>query len=159
MQSQKRPLSSPGPFERMVEAAASKSIVDFLPGFFKRHPKLVKFRDVDMVDGGDGTARGTHPEAEVLPRKIVFYDKFWAQKDQKLRDWMVAHELGHWALHATVGLSGIMDRVDLFNDLPFGQDSGEEAFAECFASYFLDGDVQKKFPAWASTVEFVYGKA
>lgn len=155
----KRSFFGTGPFERMVEAAAPKAIADFLPGFFKRHPKFAKFRDVKMVDGGDGTARGTHPEAEVLPQKIVFYAKFWQQKDQKLRDWMVAHELGHWALHATVGLSGIMDKVDLFSDLPFGQDNAEEAFAECFASYFLDGDVQKKFPAWANAVEFVYGKA
>lgn len=143
-------------FESLVEAAAT-SIATYLPGFFRRNPKLARFKSVKMEDGGSRSGNGAHPEAEVYRQTVIVYDKFWLQS-QALRDWMLAHELGHWALHETVGLSGIMGVVDLFSDLPFGNDSSEEAFADCFASYFLDGDVQKKFPNWVAAVELVLKK-
>ena len=141
-----------GPFQALVESQTGQ-IADYLPGFFRRHTNLTKFRNVKMLDGGERSAYGNHPEAECLTKHIVVYDKFW-KHDTKGRDWILSHELGHWALRA-VGLSGIMGIVNLFGDLPFGNDSSEEAFADCFASYHLDREVQSKYPDWTTAVERV----
>lgn len=35
----------------------------------------------------------------------------------------------------------------------------QEAFADCFASFFTDGDVKRRYPEWAKLVEQMYRMA
>jgi hypothetical protein len=48
-----------------------------------------------------------------------------------------------------------LDGVDLWDtgNLPFGQHNMEEGFADSFASYFVDRDVQRRYPLWSKWVE------
>ncbi len=43
--------------------------------------------------------------------------------------------------------------------LPFGSFNSEEAFADCFATYFLSkGELKSRYPRWLDLVEVVLGK-
>ena len=97
-------------------------------------------------------------EASFTTKGVEVYPKFWTL-DAKIQDWVLTHEIGH-SVEDAVGLSGLIKAAeDLGIDpwdtgnLPFGQFNMNEAFAESFASYHIDGDVQRRYPLWAKLVE------
>jgi len=132
----------------------------FTKGFFKRHPKLKRYAPSKVVDKTSGGG-GSHPEARQTGQEIQLYPKFW-KLDPKTRDFVFAHEIGHWQLSeyglakliASLGELGV-DPWDSSN-LPFGQFNMDEAFADCFATYFLDpSELKSRYPAWEAVVEKV----
>jgi DNA topoisomerase IB len=130
----------------------------WVQGFFRRHPKLARYSKVKVnrVFGVSGSS--SHPEASVKLGVIHLYPKFWGLSPD-IKDFVFAHEIGH-AVNgdfSLVGAAEIVGGVDLWGDaepLPFAQHNMGEAFADSFASYFIDGDVQRRYPAWARLVEY-----
>jgi DNA topoisomerase IB len=130
----------------------------WVQGFFRRHPKLARYSKVKVnrVFGVSGSS--SHPEASVKLGVIHLYPKFW-DLSPDIKDFVFAHEIGH-AVNgdfSLVGAAEIVGGVDLWGDaepLPFAQHNMGEAFADSFASYFIDGDVQRRYPAWARLVEY-----
>jgi DNA topoisomerase IB len=141
-----------------LDKTGSLPLREWLPGFFQRHPALRAYRGIPMQEGTGGSQ-----EASTKLGKIIVYPKFWALPD-KTQDFVLAHEIGHWVL-GEYGLSKLIRvAVDLGLDLwdtpslPFGQYNSDEAFADSFASYHTDKDVQRRYPEWASLVEVVKTK-
>lgn len=96
---------------------------------------------------------GGTQEAECQARRIIIYDKFFTHTSN-IQESMFAHELGHWALFHSIGLSGLSQLIDIWNNLPYGETNGEEAFAECFAAYVIDPtELQTRYPQWYAVVE------
>ncbi len=129
----------------------------FASGFFRRHPRLRPYAPSKVVDK-DGTGNTSHPEARQVGRDVQLFPKFW-KLDVATRDCVFAHELGHFVL-GQYGLAKLIadlqaEGVDAWDSsaLPFGQGNMDEAFADSFASYFLDQDVQRRYPAWAAAVK------
>ena len=130
----------------------------WVQGFFRRHPKLARYSKVKVnrVFGVSGSS--SHPEASVKLGVIHLYPKFW-DLSPDIKDFVFAHEIGH-AVNgdfSLVSAAEIVGGVDLWGDaepLPFAQHNMGEAFADSFASYFIDGDVQRRYPAWARLVEY-----
>ena len=130
----------------------------WVQGFFRRHPKLARYSKVKVnrVFGVSGSSG--HPEASVKLGVIHLYPKFW-DLPPDIKDFVFAHEIGHVVNgdFSLVDAAGVVGGVDLWGDaepLPFGQHNMGEAFADSFASYFIDGDVQRRYPAWARLVEY-----
>lgn len=138
--------------EESVHARAE----EFVRDYFRRHPKVKRyFRGVRVVPV-EKAGTGSHPEARYFVRgKIELYPKFW-RLSRDLRDFVFTHEIGHHVL-STSNKRLVEEAkdlgVDVWDNLPFGQFNMEEAFADSFASYFLDGDVRKRYPQWAALVE------
>jgi hypothetical protein len=134
---------------------------EFAAGFFKRHPTLHKFAPKKVVDKAGGG--GTHPEARQAGSEIHLYPKFW-QLDTGTRDFVFAHELGHHAL-SVYGLAKFIEDlgkqgVDPWDTsaLPFGQHNMDEAFADSFATYFLNrSELKHRYPKWDVVVHAVAG--
>lgn len=129
----------------------------FLAGFFKRNPKLRKYFGIP-VEVSTGSGGSGHQEASQIGDRIVLYPKFFNHR-QSVQDFILIHEIGHWVL-SLVGLKSlIQDLSDIGIDawdtssLPFAQSNMHEAFADSFASYFLDGDVKRRYPKWAEIVK------
>lgn len=149
------PRARPG--ECGTPKQASESAAEFSQEFFARHPKLRKYgAGLKVLDKTGGS--GSHPEARQHGREVHLYPKFWGL-DAKSRDFVFAHEIGH-AVLSDFGLSKMVDAlaavgVDAWDAgaLPFGQFNMDEAFADCFASYMVDGDTQRRYPAWAKVIE------
>lgn len=139
---------------------AAENAATFSEGFFKRHPKLKRYAPTKIVDKASGGG-GSHPEARQAGREIQLYPKFWKLDDQT-KDFVLAHEIGHYVLSeyglskliANLGELGI-DPWDSSN-LPFGQGNMDEAFADSFATHFLDtSELKRRYPEWAKVVEKV----
>lgn len=139
-----------------VLVGGDEETVAWVREFFRRHPKLARYSKVKVNRVLEATGSAGHPEATVQRGIIHLYPKFWAL-DTEIKDFVFAHEIGHVVesnfdlIHAAEALG-----VDVWRDrepLPFGQHNMAEAFADSFASYFLDGDVQRRHPDWASLVE------
>ncbi len=134
---------------------------EFAAAFFKRHSGLHKFAPKKVVDKAGGG--GAHPEARQAGSEIQLYPKFWAL-DAKTRDFVFAHELGHYAL-SSYGLPKLIEDltkqgVDAWDasTLPFGQHNMDEAFADSFATYFLNrGELKHRYPKWDAVVHAVVG--
>jgi len=135
---------------------------EFLKGFFRRHPALKAHAPSKVVAKSGGS--GAHGEARQHGSEIHLFPKFW-ELSPDTQDFVFAHEIGHFIL-SEFGLSKAIDvckslDIDPWDSdkLPFGQFNQDEAFADSFASYFLDGDVKRRYPPWASLVEVVLGKS
>jgi len=129
----------------------------WVQGFFRRHPKLARYSKakVNRVFGVSGSS--SHPEASVKSGVIHLYPKFW-DLSPDIKDFVFAHEIGH-VIEGDFSLTKAAEPlgVDVWGDaepLPFAQNNMGEAFADSFASYFIDGDVQRRYPAWARLVEY-----
>ena len=133
---------------------------DFVDGFFRRHPKLSKYRShLRFREREQGGSAG-HGEARQHGNEVWLFPKFW-QHPREVQDFVLAHEVGHWVKSEFGGREFIalaeskgIDPWDSPN-LPFGQFNMDEAFADAFASYYTDGDVKRRYPAWAQLVEAV----
>lgn len=134
----------------------------FVSGFFQRHPKLRKYKGIKVQAGGQG-GRSGHGQASVQQGNIFLHAPFW-DLTLDVQDFVFAHEIGHWILDA-FGLGDFIREAEALGvdpwdtpNLPFAQHNMHEAFADSFASYFTDRDVQRRYPEWAALVEKVYGK-
>ena len=142
------------PFLKFL-AEDADDLTRFLVGFFHRHPALHRYNTIRIKQR---PASGT-VVAQVQLGVILIHPKFWELPDVESQDFTLAHEIGHWVL-GEYGLSAFTDvadrlHADVWNNLPFGQFSMEEAFADCFASYHTDHDVQRRYPQWAAVVKAV----
>jgi len=142
----------------------SDSAQEFVSDFFRRHPQLRKYAGIKVMDKASGGS-GTHGEARQHGNEIWLFPKFW-KLDPKTRDFVFAHELGHYAL-SEYGLSKFIAQaetlgVDLWDtaSLPFGQHNMDEAFADSFASFHLEpGELKRRYLSWEPLVLVVKGKA
>lgn len=147
------------------KTGSSEDLEGFLQGFLQRHPILRK-----VVPGRiririvEKTGAGVHGEARQHGDEIWLFPKFWAL-DTKTKDWVLTHEIGHWALRE-FGLSKMIaaasglgiDPWDLAN-LPYGQHNMDEAFADCFAAHVLDpAELKHRYPQWIEIVDQVKTK-
>lgn len=129
----------------------------WVQGFFARHSKLRRYSGIPVVHVED-PSRQRHPEASWSRGSIELYPKF-RKLSKGIQDFVFAHEIGHAVLSrwgspkfmAAAEAAGV-DPWDTPN-LPFAQHNFDEAFADCFASYHIDGDVQRRYPEWARVVE------
>jgi len=140
-----------------LNSADDESFDQFLAAFFKRHPKLKALAPKKILNVTKPGA-GKHPEASQKLNHIELYPKFW-KLPAKTKDFVLAHEIGHYVLDQK-GLSWLVEEarqlgIDVWelDQLPFGQHNMDEGFADAFASYHTDKDVQRKYPAWAKLVE------
>ena len=134
---------------------------DYIPDFFRRHPSLGKYRNTPfrMVEKPSG---GSYPEARTMPRWIEVYPKFWDLPDGRARDFVLAHEIGHWVL-AEFGMSNLVSiaqsiGVDVWDrpSLPFGAINFDEAFADSFAEFHMDrAGFARRYPQWDRIVAAV----
>lgn len=127
----------------------------WLKRYFSRHPGLRKYSVLPFIKV-DNTSRTN--EASFTTRGVEIYPKFWTLP-RAIQDWVLTHEIGH-SVEDAVGLSGLIQEASALgidpwdsSNLPFGQFKMDEAFAESFASYHIDGDVKTRYPQWATLVE------
>lgn len=139
----------------------ASSLDGFLDGFFRRHPKLSKYRRLIRFRGREQGSSSGHGEARQHGDEVWVFPKFWTHQ-QGVQDFVLAHEIGHWVKSNNAFGSAFMDAarsvgVDPWDtpNLPFGQFNMDEAFADSFASYYTDGDVKRRYPEWARLVEVV----
>lgn len=130
----------------------------FTTDFFAKHPKLRKYAPKRVLDKPSGS--GIHPEARQSGDDVWLFPKFW-NLDSGTKDFVFTHELGHLFL-SNFGLSKFItllqkEGIDPWDSssLPFGQHNMDEAFADCFASYFLDNDVSKRYPKWGDILKSI----
>lgn len=140
----------------LLDARADR-MATFLKGFYKRHVNLSRFKPT--VKDMEGFGSGADPWASLRGAdEVHLFPKFW-ELDAKTRDFVFAHELGHW-VSSKVSYSTVLriaqdHGVDLWDTsaLPFGQFNGEEAFAEVFAVYHLNpAELLKRYPVWGKIV-------
>lgn len=133
----------------------------FADDFFKRHPALHKFAPKKVLDKSSGGG-GADPEARQQGGDIFLFPKFW-HLDAKTRDFVFAHEIGHYVLSAYGGLAKLIENltkrgVDPWDasSLPFGQHNVDEAFADSFASHFMTpGELNHRYPQWDAVLHDV----
>ena len=130
---------------------------NFLDGFSRRHPRLGRLLP-KVVEKAQGSSSG-HGEARQHGQEIWLFPKFW-DLDLKIQDFVLAHEIGHYVQSQKPGTwlmnLGKEQGVDVWDtrSLPFGQFNQDEAFADSFASYFLEpGELRRRYPAWVIFVE------
>lgn len=135
---------------------------EFTVEFFKRHSVLHRFAPKKII-AVEKAGAGAHPEARQIGEEIQLYPKFWAL-DGQTRDFVFAHEIGHYVL-SRHGLSKLIEAlnkqgVDPWDTsaLPFGQGNMDEAFADSFATYFLDrSELKNRYPQWDAVVHATVG--
>ena len=139
---------------RHLNARRRPTLEAFLSKYRKRRPEAARHmphRVLEKAVGGSGEARQHGDEIWLSP-------KFW-EHDDKLRDWILTHEIGHYvlsrkntqAMHAAEALG-----IDLWDtpNLPYGQFNFDEAFADCFAAYYLEHqELGSRYPKWLELVE------
>ena len=129
---------------------------EFAEDFFRRYPKLRRYAPKQVVDKPSGPG-----EARQHGDEIWLFPKFW-KLDPRTRDFVFAHELGHFVLGKFgmakyVQLAGELG-IDVWDQLslPFGQHNMDEAFADSFASYHLTpSELKSRYPAWVDLVQRV----
>lgn len=151
-------------FGGQVKFAADRSdpeTLAWVDGFARRHPVLRRLLDVPVFRV-EKPGAGAHPEARYSHRGIELYPKFWSL-GTSAQDFVFAHEVGHhvrerWSTQGFVDAAAELG-VDVWDAaaLPFGQVNMDEAFADAFASYFTDGDVKARYPAWTEIVRRAVG--
>lgn len=114
---------------------------------------------MDKASGGEGS----HPEARQSGNEIQLFPKFWLL-DAKTKDFVFAHEIGHYVLgqHSLVKLIEDLAhlKVDAWDTskLPYGQTNMDEAFADCFAAYHLEHEeLKRRYPEWEIVVHGIAG--
>ena len=100
-----------------------------------------------------GAGPGAHPEARFSSRGIELYPKFWDLHDEAAKDFVFAHELGHgvlddFGLAAFVALTQTFG-VDVWDrqELPFSAINFDEAFADCFAEFYVGTGLKSRYPS------------
>jgi hypothetical protein len=138
-----------------LAAAREINFEAWLKRYFSSHPAMRKYSGVP-IRKVDFTSRTN--EASFTSKGVELYPKFWTL-DAMGRDFALTHEIGH-SVESAAGLSGLIKAAEALGidpwdtaNLPFGQFKMTEAFADSFASYHLDGDVQRRYPLWATLVE------
>jgi GNAT superfamily N-acetyltransferase len=129
----------------------------FVAGLYKRHPKLKSF--TPKVIGKTSGGSSSHPEARQSGSEVWLFPKFW-DLDPKTRDWVFAHELGHFVQGERASGTEFLDRakeqgIDPWDttNLPYGQFNMDEAFADCFAAYHLEpAELRRRYPRWEKLV-------
>jgi len=149
----------------LKKTAAEKpdSVTEYVTGFFKRHPHLQRFAPAKII-GKEGGGAGSHPEARQAGNSIQIFPKFW-KLDAKTRDFVLAHELGHYVL-SNYGLAKLIEGLQArgvdpweSQNLPFGQTNMDEAFADSFATHFLNrAELQRRYPEWAAEVAAIINR-
>lgn len=141
-----------------LNSAQGNAFEVFLKKFYKKHPKLKTLAPKKILNV-DKPGAGKHPEATQKLDHIELYPKFWKLPGDRSRFHVLAHEIGHYVL-SKKGLSWLVEEarklgIDVWepDQLPFGQYNMEEGFADAFASYHTDGDVKRKYPAWAKLIQ------
>lgn len=134
------------------------SAQEFANGFFQRHPKLKRYAPPKIRDKETGGG-GTHGEARQHGQEIWLFPKFW-DLTSDVQDFVMAHEIGHYALSEYGLLRFSQDAekagVDVWDNLPFGQFNKDEAFADAFATYFLaPSELRTRYQEWVPLVEGV----
>jgi len=141
-----------------LRPSAEPDLDVFLDGFYRKHPTLRTWRP-KVFSKGSSSGKSGHPEARQFGDEIWLFPKFW-DLDSKTRDFVFAHEIGHF-VSSRGSLSGLIQKAESLgidpwdsSALPFGQVNMEEAFADAFATYYLDrDDLKRRYPAWLSLVE------
>lgn len=126
--------------------------------FLENHLDLKRFgRRIGFREKENGTG-----EARQHGNEIWLFPKFWELSEEE-QDFVLAHEIGHWVLFnfglLEFGRLASKLGIDVWDtsSLPFAQYNQEEAFADCFASFYLDGSVEKRYPAWSTLVREISG--
>ncbi len=135
---------------------ASMGAEAFMAEFLRRHPALHRHAPKRVADRSYGS--GMHPEATQAGNEILLFPKFW-QLDAKAKDFVFAHEIGHYVL-SELGLSALIKAceahgIDPWNTdaLPFAQSNMHEAFADSFADFYLGhSELKQRYPAWEALV-------
>jgi len=130
----------------------------FLEGFYRRHPSLRVYKP-KIVSKAAGSGVHGHPEARQSGNEIWLFPKFWLL-NVGTRDFVLAHEIGHF-VSSKGSLADLIRKAEEVGidpwdtgSLPFGQGNMEEAFADAFATYFLDrNELKNRYPAWLKLVE------
>jgi hypothetical protein len=146
-------------FRKPVQASKRPTLEAYLAKYRKRHREPAKQMPARVLEKSTGGSSG-HGEAQQHGDEIWLFPKFW-EHDEKLRDWIMTHEIGHYCLtnnntkaRAKAEQLGI-DPWDTPN-LPYGQFNFDEAFADCFAAYYLERqELQTRYPAWLRLVEAI----
>ena len=124
---------------------------DWVDRFYNQHPKLKKWRPEVELREGSG-------EARQQGAAIFLFPKFW-KLPPTTKNFVFTHEIGHFVLRGRYPelLKVAQDRgVDVWDtsSLPYSQFNGEEAFADCFASYILTPqELHDRYPQWVSIVQ------
>lgn len=142
---------------RVLQRFAGETAEAFAADFFRRHPQLHKYTPKKVKDA---TGSGSHhPEASQRGDDVLLYPKFWTH-DAATRDFIFAHELGHYVLsrHGLQKLISIAqaEGIDAWDSssLPFGQPNMDEAFADSFATHFINpNELAHRYPAWVKVVK------
>jgi hypothetical protein len=142
--------------------AASADVETFVRGFMQRHPSL-RARAPQRVKSIEHPGAGPHGEARQHGDEIWLFPKFW-ELDAKTKDWVFAHEIGHYVL-SRYGLAKMIDLASKLgidpwdaSSLPYGQHNMEEAFAECFAARMqAHAELVRRDPKWSALVDHVFG--
>jgi hypothetical protein len=129
----------------------------YADAFFRRHPKLREFAPEKIIDG----AGGYSGEARQHLDEIQLYSKFW-RLDADVREFVFTHEIGHYVL-SLYGLANLItdledQGIDPWNSssLPFGQYNMDEAFADSFATYFLNrSELKARYPKWYAVMHSI----
>jgi hypothetical protein len=152
------PTAHPGECSKTASTPEETGAASFTDGFFKRHPRLRKYASIKVLDKS-GSGGGSHPEARQTGGQILLFPKFWSQ-DASTRDFIFAHEIGHWVLSefgSQPYLKALTEAgIDGWDSdsLPFGQFNMDEAFADCFASHALvPGELERRYPAWVTVLK------
>jgi hypothetical protein len=140
-------------------AAEAEDAEQFLEGFLRRHP-VMRTLVPKRVRNKMPTSSHHHPEASQEGLEIWLFPKFWAL-DKSTRDFVMAHEIGHFVLSERGGLIKLVPTgadlgLDLWDtsSLPFGQENMEEAFADSFATYYLARqELARRYPLWVKLIE------
>lgn len=132
-------------------------ILALIAGFQARYPDVARYMPPRVVDGVPGSNR--HPEASQVNNSILLFPRFW-NLDQPTRDFVLAHETGHYVLQEAGLADYISDArslgVDVWDTstLPYSSINMEEAFANVFAEYHIDRDaLRSRHPAWIGIVQ------
>ena len=147
--------------QRYAKKKPQETAAEFASGFFKRYPHMRKFEPAKVLDSQG--SRGHDPEAFQQGDNVYLCPKFWLL-DAKIRDWVFAHELGHYTANQ-YGLAKLMDdftkaEIDPWDtsNLPYAQFNMDEAFADCFAAYFLNrNELNTRYPKWEAVVHTIVG--
>lgn len=129
----------------------------FVEEFFGRHPRLRRYAPSRVVSKPGGS--GAHGEARQHGQEVWLFPKFWALP-QDVQDFVFAHELGHYVL-SEYGLSKFTQEaeavgVDPWENLPFGQGNMDEAFADSFATHFINpSELHSRYKDWEALVKTV----
>jgi len=143
----------------LAETEEQETAAEFATGFFKRHPHLRGFAPRKVLDKSGGG--GSHPEARQSGDDVQLFPKFW-KLDGGTRDFVFTHELGHLTL-SKHGLAKVIKALEAAgvdpwdsSNLPFGQANMDEAFADSFATYFLNrSELKQRYPEWDSVLHTV----